>query len=149
MPRLFRLAAFAVALAGFPVARCADVAAQSAEVKCHIEWATMRDGVRLATEVYEPPAPGRHPVILTRSPYNRGSQAVGSNCDSKPLIEIASHGYVALNQDVRGRYRSEGVFNPFQQERNDGYDAVEWAAAQSWSNGKVGSFGGSYVGVTT
>jgi putative CocE/NonD family hydrolase len=116
---------------------------------CHIEWAPMRDGVKLATEVYLPAAPGKHPVIMTRTPYNRRYERVGSNCDNKQLIAYANRGYVALNQDVRGRYRSEGVFDPFRQERDDGYDAVEWAAVQPWSNGKVGVFGGSYVGVTT
>lgn len=124
--------------------------AQSAEVSCRIEWAPMRDGVKLATEVYLPAAsPGRYPVILTRSPYNRRLTVAGSNCDHKQLMEFARQGYVALNQDVRGRYRSEGIFDPFRQEKDDGFDAVEWAAVQPWSNGKVGIFGGSYVGVTS
>ena len=109
----------------------------------------MRDGVKLATEVYLPASSGKYPVILTRSPYNRRLTATGSNCDNNQLIEFARRGYVALNQDARGRYRSEGTFDPFRQERADGFDAVEWAAAQPWSNGKVGIFGGSYVGVTT
>lgn len=116
---------------------------------CHIEWATMRDGVRLATEVYLPASPGRYPVVMTRSPYNRGSEATGSACDNAGMIALARHGYAALNQDVRGRYRSEGVFDPFHQEGADGYDAVEWAAGQPWSNGMVGVNGSSYMGVTS
>ena len=116
---------------------------------CRIEWAPMRDGVKLATEVYLPASPGKYPVIMTRTPYNRRYAATGSNCDNTRLIGLARRGYVGLNQDVRGRYRSEGVFDPFRQEKDDGFDAVEWAAVQPWSNGKVGIFGGSYVGVTT
>ena len=53
-----------------------------------------------------------------------------------------------LSQDVQGRYRSGGEFDAMRQEADDGYDAVEWAAAQAWSNGKVGMIGGSYVGLT-
>lgn len=109
----------------------------------------MRDGVRLTTEVYLPSGVvGPLPVVLTRSPYNRIPPTPGSNCNSPQLISFAQNGYAALNQDVRGRYRSEGTFDAMVQEANDGYDAVEWAAVQSWSNGKVGLFGGSYVGLT-
>ena len=79
----------------------------------------MRDGVRLATEVYLPAQPGRYPVVLTRSPYNRGAEASGSACDNEGMIAFAQNGYAALNQDVRGRYRSEGTFDPFQQEGAD------------------------------
>jgi putative CocE/NonD family hydrolase len=121
---------------------------QKADVSCRVEWALMRDGVKLATEVYLPSSEGRFPVILTRSPYNRRFEATGSNCDNKQLLEYARRGYVGLNQDVRGRYRSEGTFDPFRQERDDGFDAVEWAAAQTWSNGRVGLLGASYGGVT-
>jgi putative CocE/NonD family hydrolase len=109
----------------------------------------MRDGVTLATEVYSPTSPsGRLPVILQRTPYNRFPPGPGSNCASPDFIYLASHGYVALSQDTRGRYRSNGVMDAMQQEARDGYDAVEWAAVQSWSNGNVGMFGGSYVGLT-
>jgi putative CocE/NonD family hydrolase len=122
--------------------------AQGTDVTCSIEYAPMRDGVRLATEVYRPADAGRYAVVLTRSPYNRGVSPKGSNCDNASMRYFAAHGYVALNQDVRGRYRSEGFFHPMVQEARDGYDAVEWAAAQPWSTGKVGMVGGSYVGLT-
>lgn len=108
----------------------------------------MRDGVRLATEVYLPARPGHYPVVMQRTPYNRGATATGSNCDNASMQFFARNGYVALNQDVRGRYRSEGSFHPIVQEANDGYDAVEWAASQPWSTGKVGLASGSYVGLT-
>ena len=111
----------------------------------------MRDGVLMATEVYLPATPsggGRYPVLMQRSPYNRNGAAVDVSCSNAQMQFFARNGYAALNQDVRGMYRSAGVFNPMQQEANDGYDAVEWAAARTWSNGKVGLFGGSYVGLT-
>ena len=116
---------------------------------CHLEQAVLRDGTKLVTEVYLPAAPaGRLPVILQRTPYNRFPPGPGSSCNAPDFIYLADHGYVALNQDVRGRYRSQGVMDAMQQEARDGYDAVEWAAVQSWSNGQVGMFGGSYVGLT-
>ena len=117
-------------------------------VTCRIERAPMRDGVRLATEVYLPAGEGPFPVILQRTPYNRRSPGPGSDCDAAAGRYFAARGYAMLNQDVRGRYRSEGEFDAMRQEVADGYDAVEWAAAQPWSDGKVGMIGGSYVGLT-
>lgn len=117
-------------------------------VDCTIEYATMRDGTRLATEVYRPAAEGRYPVVLQRTPYNRNGAATDASCANPMFIDFASNGYVALNQDVRGMYRSDGAFHPMQQEVTDGYDAIEWAGTRAWSNGKVGTMGGSYVGLT-
>ena len=117
-------------------------------VTCRIEQASMRDGVRLATEVYLPPGAGPFPVILERTPYNRRSPGSGSDCDAAVGRYFAERGYALLNQDTRGRYRSEGEFDAMRQEAHDGYDAVEWAAARPWSNGRVGMIGGSYVGLT-
>ena len=102
-----------------------------------------RDGVTLYSDIYRPRADGTFPVILMRTPYDKSvSWAVG------PAYQIATHGYVVVVQDVRGRYTSEGEWYPFRHESNDGYDAVEWAAALPSSNGKVGMIGGSYVGAT-
>jgi putative CocE/NonD family hydrolase len=102
-----------------------------------------RDGVTLYSDIYRPRADGTFPVILMRTPYDKNvSWAVG------PAYQIAAHGYVVIVQDVRGRYTSEGEWYPFRHESNDGYDAVEWAAALPSSNGKVGMIGGSYVGAT-
>jgi putative CocE/NonD family hydrolase len=142
--RLLGLLTVLVAVA----AGLAPSAAIAQEISCHVEYAPMRDGVRLATEVYRPAEAGRHPVVLTRTPYNRTTSPTGSNCNSASAQRFARSGYVALNQDVRGTYRSEGRFRPIVQEANDGYDAVEWAADQPWSNGKIGMYGGSYVGLT-
>ncbi|MCI0389351.1 MAG: CocE/NonD family hydrolase [Acidobacteria bacterium] len=100
----------------------------------------MRDGVSLIADIYRPKAPGKFPVLLTRTPYNRRDFNTG--------MYLASRGYVTILQDTRGRFDSEGEFYPFKHEINDGYDTVEWAAALEYANGDVGMFGGSYVGAT-
>ncbi len=111
----------------------------------------MRDGIRLSTDIYRPvvgnipgeaaPDEGRFPVLLTRSPYGNGS----SPQTVEKYRRMASHGYVVVFQDVRGRYDSEGDWYPYIHEINDGYDTQQWAGTQAWSNGKVGTFGGSYL----
>jgi putative CocE/NonD family hydrolase len=103
--------------------------------------ANMRDGVVLHADIYRPKREGRFPVLLERTPYDkRGSADLA--------LDAAGRGYVVIIQDVRGRYTSEGEWYPFKHESQDGYDTVEWAAALPYSNGKVGMFGGSYVGAT-
>jgi putative CocE/NonD family hydrolase len=105
--------------------------------------AQMRDGVILRADIYRPQAEGRFPVLLERTPYNKagaGNAVIG--------LKGAALGYVVIIQDVRGRYTSEGGWYPFKHESNDGYDTVEWAASLPYSTGKVGMFGGSYVGAT-
>jgi len=95
-----------------------------------------RDGVTLYSDIYRPKADGKFPVIVMRTPYDKSvGWAVG------PAYQIATHGYVAVVQDVRGRYTSEGDWYPFRHESNDGYDTIEWAAALPSSNGKVGMTG--------
>ena len=102
---------------------------------------SMRDGVVLRADIYRPAEEGRFPVLLQRTPYDkRGGVTFGNRA--------AAAGYVVIIQDVRGRYTSEGEWYPFRYESQDGYDTVEWAAALPYSNGKVGMFGGSYVGAT-
>ncbi|MEE9247804.1 MAG: CocE/NonD family hydrolase, partial [Dehalococcoidia bacterium] len=108
--------------------------------------ARMRDGTILYTDVYRPEAPGRYPVILCRTPYDKDNY--GTRVDSLDPIRAAREGYAVAIQDVRGRHTSEGEFYPFKSEIDDGYDSVEWAAAQPWSTGRVGMHGGSYVGAT-
>ncbi|MBV8552940.1 MAG: CocE/NonD family hydrolase [Acidobacteriaceae bacterium] len=101
----------------------------------------MRDGVVLRADIYRPKAEGTFSVLLQRTPYDkRGGTAFG--------YQGAAQGYVVIIQDVRGRYTSEGEWYPFKHESEDGYNTVEWAAALPYSNGKVGMFGGSYVGAT-
>src|ERR1017187_9627365 len=101
----------------------------------------MRDGVTLRADICRPKAEGKFPVLLTRTPYDKNG-AVGF------CWNAVARGYVVVAQDVRGRYASEGNWYPFKYESQDGYDTVEWAAALPYSNGKVGMFGGSYVGAT-
>ena len=102
-----------------------------------------RDGVMLNADVYRPNLPGKFPVLLTRTPYMKNES--GQVADA---VRMASRGYVVVVQDTRGRYASGGDWYVFKNESNDGYDAVEWAAALPQSDGKVGMFGGSYVGAT-
>ncbi|MBM3945727.1 MAG: CocE/NonD family hydrolase, partial [SAR202 cluster bacterium] len=106
----------------------------------------MRDGTTTYADVYRPAARGKFPVLLTRTPYDR--TAGYSRAGTMDAVRATMAGYAVVIQDVRGRYASEGQFNPFHQEINDGYDSVEWAGSQPWSNGSVGTFGGSYVGAT-
>jgi uncharacterized protein len=103
--------------------------------------AKMRDGITLRADIYRPKADGRFPVLLVRTPYDKtGEMNFG--------LKAAMRGYVVIAQDVRGRFTSEGEWYTFKNESRDGYDTVEWAAALPYSNGKVGMFGGSYVGAT-
>jgi len=100
-----------------------------------------RDGVTLRADIYRPAADGSYPVLLTRTPYNKDAFAAFGQ-------KAVARGFMVVVQDVRGRYTSEGEWYPFKHETDDGYDAVEWAAALPNSNGKVGMFSGSYVGAT-
>jgi putative CocE/NonD family hydrolase len=100
-----------------------------------------RDGVTLRADIYRPAAEGKYPVLLQRTPYNKGNTAEFAR-------KAAAHGYLVVTQDVRGRYSSDGEWYPFKHESDDGFDAVEWAATLPHANGKVGMFGGSYVGAT-
>jgi predicted acyl esterase len=107
------------------------------------EFAAMRDGVKLAANVFKPAGTGPWPVILMRTPYlkerSSGAQTVKRYTDA---------GYVLVIQDVRGKGRSQGFYAAFNDDIPDGYDTVEWAARQPWSNGKVGMTGGSALGIT-
>ena len=103
---------------------------------------TMRDGIRLSTNIYRPDDPGKFPALLMRTPYSNG----GSGNTSGQFF--AKRGYAVVIQDTRGRYESEGVFDAFQPEALDGYDMQQWVGNQPWCNGKIGTFGGSYVGFT-
>ncbi|MEZ5402889.1 MAG: CocE/NonD family hydrolase [Bryobacteraceae bacterium] len=102
----------------------------------------MRDGAKLYADIYRPAAPGRYPVIISRTPYSteRTPNAYAA------AVFFAQRGYVYVYQDVRGRHESDGKWEPFRNDIEDGFDTVEWAAAQPWSNGKVGMQGGSYLG---
>jgi len=102
----------------------------------------MRDGVILRADVYRPQTSGPLPVLLQRTPYGK---AFSSNAFA---LAAAERGYVVVVQDTRGRWASDGDGTPFVHEKADGYDTVQWAAAQPWADGAVGMWGGSYVGYT-
>jgi putative CocE/NonD family hydrolase len=101
----------------------------------------MRDGVKLAADVWLPEAPGRYPVLLARTPYMKTGLGL-----SQWARYFASRGYVFAVQDTRGRGDSEGAFEFFFADGKDGHDTIEWLAAQPWSNGRVGTLGLSYLG---
>jgi putative CocE/NonD family hydrolase len=101
----------------------------------------MRDGVKLYADLYRPVRDAKFPVLIVRTPY--GVQRDGMH---QTYMRFAQHGYAVIAQDVRGRYESEGKWEPFRSEAEDGYDTIEWAAKQPWSNGRVGLQGGSYLG---
>ncbi len=100
-----------------------------------------RDGVKLAADVIRPAGAGPFPTLVYRTPYSRRGTFEGGT-----VRAAVGRGYAVVVQDVRGRYGSAGEFVPYVNEGKDGYDTIEWAAAQSWSNGKVGTFGLSYPG---
>ena len=107
--------------------------------------ATMRDGTTLYADVYRPDGPGPFPTILQRTPYDKTAALASQMLDP---MKAAKAGFALIIQDTRGRFTSGGEFNCFIDDINDGYDTVEWAAAQSWSSGRVGMIGASYVGAT-
>ena len=102
----------------------------------------VRDGTRLATTVFLPDGDGPWPTMLLRSPY--GFAAMGPDM----FEQMARDGYVAIHQDERGRFESEGVWAPREYSGRDGADTCDWIARQPWSNGKIGLFGASYTGIT-
>lgn len=105
----------------------------------------MRDGVTLYANIFRPAGEGRYPVLLTRLPYGKDLYPWSNLLNP---VRAASHGYVVIAQDCRGRFASEGDFIPIVQEGPDGFDTVEWAAQLPYSDGNVGMFGGSYFGNT-
>jgi predicted acyl esterase len=125
-----------------------DAAAPAAQIATkpveHTEaFAIMRDGVKLAANVYLPEGKGPWPVVLSRTPYLKDGPMSGG-----AARKYVAAGYAVVIQDVRGKGHSAGEYRPFVDDRNDGYDTVEWVAKQSWSNGKVGMTGASALGIT-
>ena len=102
----------------------------------------MRDGVVLRGDVYRPVGDGPFPVLVFRTPYGKHHAATSDRVH----VKAVRRGYAVVLQDVRGRYASAGHFDPYRQEGRDGYDTIEWAAAQGWSDGRIGTYGLSYPG---
>jgi uncharacterized protein len=109
----------------------------------HDQRVPMRDGVRLSADVYLPASGGPFPTILTRTPY----ESLRDTFVDRGVF-WARRGYAFCVQDVRGRYESEGIFGADAQEASDGCDTLDWVAAQSWCNGKIGMWGRSYGALT-
>ncbi len=106
------------------------------------ERVQMRDGARLVVDIFRPDAEGRFPAVLCQTPYNKNGLATRAKW-------FAERGYVVVNSDSRGRFESEGDWDPFSAlHKSDGYDLVEWIARQPWCNGRVGAYGLSYMGWT-
>jgi predicted acyl esterase len=122
------------------------------------EWATLRDGVKLAGNVYKPTGPGPWPVVISRTPYLKDGRADPDKDPkgvktrealAKQAKRYTDAGFVFVLQDVRGKGRSQGFDSVFQNDIEDGYDSVEWAATQPWSTGNIGITGGSALGITS
>ncbi len=124
------------------LAALAPAFSQQSAVRRADEMMPMRDGVKLATSIYLPEGEGPWPVVLVRTPYGKDTQASGNSAWTK-------RGFALVTQDCRGRFKSEGQYRPFLDDPEDGYDTVEWIAKQKWSNGKVGMFGASAMGITS
>ncbi len=128
---------------------------QHPNIVCENLQIPLRDGTLTSAFVYRPDnsEAEKYPTVLTRTPYSR--IGMGAGCFAEGDLTIADGtayargGYAYVVQSVRGTYTSEGEFDIFRQEKNDGYDSVEWLADQSWSNGDVGIRGASYVGMTS
>ena len=142
--RRFRIVhAIALAVAAALLARASPRATSDQPLNLTKDVAVpMRDAVILRADVLLPAPTGRFPVLVYRTPY--GKQFALK--EYKTFEKAVARGYAVVIQDVRGRYASDGEFNPYQHEGHDGYDTIEWAAGQPWSDGNVGTFGLSYPG---
>jgi predicted acyl esterase len=114
------------------------------------KWTEMtmsaRDGVKLAANVFLPEGDGPFPVVLSRTPYLKDALGELAGYSAKKYTDA---GYAFVVQDVRGKGRSEGFYEAFIPDMEDGFDTVEWVAKQPWSNGRVGMVGASALGITT
>lgn len=149
--RMLRLCGDLILVLGLVVSGQVGLAGSDAAYEVAIEsnvWVTVRDGVKLATDIYRPAKNGisvndRFPVILQRTPYDKRSKS-----DATIGKYFASRGYAVVVQDTRGRFQSEGVWHMLTDDGLDGYDVCAWISQQSWSNNRIGMIGTSYVGGT-
>ena len=112
------------------------------------EFATLRDGTKLAANVFKPQGQGPWPVILSRTPYLKDGRGTAASLAAQAR-HYTDAGFVFVLQDVRGKGHSQGFYAAYVNDIEDGYDSAEWAAAQPWSNGRVGITGASALGITS
>ena len=104
----------------------------------------MRDGCVLKADLYRPEGPDKLPVLLNRTPYDKSFPHITLN--TLDVLRAARAGYNVVVQDCRGLFASQGTFRCFVDEARDGYDTIEHLARQPFADGKVGTFGASYMG---
>ena len=108
----------------------------------------MRDGAVLRADVWIPERAERVPVLLERMPYDKSVSAITTVEAGLDPLRAVDAGYAVVIQDTRGRYASDGAFDPYIHELRDGVDTIEWCAELPFCNGRVGMFGASYFGTT-
>lgn len=140
MPKNFRRLLWPIAVGAFTVVQ-ASAQGLGEIVKTDVA-VPMRDGVVLRADILLPDQGGPFPVLVYRTPYGKQNARV----EYQTFERAVKRGYAVVVQDVRGRYTSDGEFRPYENEGRDGFDTIEWAARQPWSNGAIGSFGLSYPG---
>ncbi|WP_040699013.1 CocE/NonD family hydrolase [Nocardia vinacea] len=106
----------------------------------------MRDGTKLATNIWLPESDGPLPVLLTRTSYDK-DEFVTYTGPTPNIFKLVQRGYAVVVQDCRGTFASEGTFIPFMGEAEDGVDTIQWLLDQEWCDGNIGTFGGSYLGM--
>ncbi|MER1999278.1 MAG: CocE/NonD family hydrolase [Lysinibacillus sp.] len=129
---------------------CSEKETVTTDIVIEDVYIEMNDGVKLATRIYRPDDNNEYPILLGRTTYDSG--AFGSTeegGDYRELgIRMAEKGYVVVVQDVRGLFKSEGEWRLFKDDASDGYQTAVWLNEQDWSNGKLGVFGKSSLGIT-
>lgn len=140
--------AMAIAVAGCGRYKAKKLGIEPPSYRVRVEknvMVPMRDGAKMATDIYSPGGLERAPVILVRTPYGKSVQSVLGDETTRLLVR---RGYIVIIQDVRGRYGSEGDFYPFINDGPDGQDTMDWIREQPWFDGNLGTYGASYLGAT-
>ncbi|HVS16507.1 MAG TPA: CocE/NonD family hydrolase [Thermoanaerobaculia bacterium] len=133
--------ALLLACAGPPAAAPATAPAADAVHRRDLD-VPMRDGVLLRANLWRPAGDGPFPVLVYRTPYGKDE----AERLYRTHLRAVERGWAVLLVDVRGRFASQGDLDPYRNEGRDGFDTIEWAAAQPWSDGRVGTYGLSYPG---
>ena len=142
---IFLLGFIAIAIMPLPLTAQEDIFEKLDKMAVYEEkiMMPMRDGIRLATDIYRPKTEAKVPIIFSRTPYNFNSWGDGEKRTrtAERAYQAVKRGYAYVVQNERGRYYSEGEWDILGTPLTDGYDAFSWMADQSWSNGKIGTLG--------